>query len=244
MVNKVSFMQKITCATINLKEEAVYTYLNQSNFNIISLADVSNLELILYSEEFSIHLLIVDTSTLSVKESCNMLKVVNQVNNNVPCLFIISKFDHTLKYDTISNNVLYRFLLSPVDKRELNIILDDLTTFNTNIYDNSCIIKYRDITIDIASKKSYRNNKELDIKPIEYKILEMLVKTPNQIISRKEIIKYVWGASTDIDVRTVDVHMNRLRKSIKNDTDTGSIIKTIRMYGYCLNINPNTTPQK
>lgn len=88
-----------------------------------------------------------------------------------------------------------------------------------------------DIIIDTAQKKVTRQNKEIQLTPREYQILLKFCKKPGEIISKKELIKEIWGTSIDINTNTVEVYVNFLRNKV--DKPFGkNCIKTKIGYGY------------
>lgn len=98
------------------------------------------------------------------------------------------------------------------------------------------ILKYKDVSIDLGSYKVFRQDKEVQVGPTEFKILNLLMQDPKRIFSREEILDYAWGVGcSNIDPRTVDVHMNRLRSSLKKISDR-PVIHTVRSSGYCLSL--------
>lgn len=98
------------------------------------------------------------------------------------------------------------------------------------------IIRYKDISIDLATYKTFRGDKEIHIGPTEFKILQLFIQAPQTIYSREQIIDYVWGLDKMIEPRTVDVHVNRLRNMMKINNNDLPFIKTVRSSGYCLNV--------
>jgi DNA-binding response OmpR family regulator len=66
--------------------------------------------------------------------------------------------------------------------------------------------------------------------------MQLLMTSPTTIFSRKVIIEHVWGKEHQIDSRTIDVHINRIRALLKTPEDKEYIIKTVRSSGYCLEI--------
>ena len=77
------------------------------------------------------------------------------------------------------------------------------------------------------------HDKEIVLGPTEYKLLLELMKSSGRVLSREQLLDNVWGISASVDSRTVDVHIGRLRKSIKKVTDD-KVIKTVRSFGYSL----------
>ena len=78
------------------------------------------------------------------------------------------------------------------------------------------------------------HNSEVVLGPTEYRLLMTFMKQPGRVYSRDQLLDMVWGISSDIDTRTVDVHVGRLRKII--DKAAGKkLIRTVRSFGYALN---------
>ncbi len=89
---------------------------------------------------------------------------------------------------------------------------------------------YEDIEVDLNSFSVYRNGFEINLSPIEFQLLQAFIEYPNQVFPREKLIERIWGHDVDVDVRTVDVHITRLRKHLMK---TGrDLIHTVRMIGY------------
>jgi len=103
---------------------------------------------------------------------------------------------------------------------------------NTNI--NSSKIEYDDLLIDANKKVVQSTDKIIKIGKTEYKILSLLMSRPENVFSRDQIIDYVWDNNPDIDDRTVDVHVSRLRKTFKENYHGNCKIETVHGFGYCI----------
>ena len=79
-------------------------------------------------------------------------------------------------------------------------------------------------------------NYEIKLGPTEFKLLLELMKNSGRVLSRDQLLDRVWGISANVDSRTVDVHIGRLRKAIKLVTKR-RLIKTVRSFGYSLIAN-------
>jgi two-component system phosphate regulon response regulator PhoB len=75
--------------------------------------------------------------------------------------------------------------------------------------------------------------KEIKLGPIEYKLLDFLIKSPQRVYSREQLLNNVWGENINVETRTVDVHIRRLRKAINIDKKN-DLIRTVRSSGYSL----------
>ena len=104
--------------------------------------------------------------------------------------------------------------------------------------DEPSVIRIRSLTIDPQARTVYLRDLPLDLPPKEYELLYFLATHPNQVFSREELLKRVWEYSYAGDTRTVDVHVNRLRKKIEVDPDCRGLIVTEWTVGYMLKDKP------
>lgn len=94
-------------------------------------------------------------------------------------------------------------------------------------------LSFADIEMDIVSHKVKRAGKSITLGPTEYKLLKHFLEYPSQVFSRERLLDNVWGYDSDIEIRTVDVHIRRLRKALNKD-GSNDIIRTVRSAGYSL----------
>ena len=92
-------------------------------------------------------------------------------------------------------------------------------------------IVYKDIIINIATHKVTRENIEIKLGPIEFNLLMFFMENINRVFSRQQLLNHVWKHDALVELRTVDVHVRRLRKAINNDTKE-DYIRTVRSAGY------------
>jgi len=85
------------------------------------------------------------------------------------------------------------------------------------------------LTIDRAAHRVLVNGAELDLTPIEYKLLLLLAERRGRVQGRTQLLEAVWDASPDIQTRTVDMHVQRLRTKLGAAAD---LIETVRGFGY------------
>lgn len=94
--------------------------------------------------------------------------------------------------------------------------------------------QFEDISIDHDKKIVQAADNKLKVGKIEYKILSLLLSRPEHVFSRDQIIDNVWNNETYIDDRTVDVHMSRLRKNLKDNYKGICNINTVHGFGYSI----------
>jgi two-component system phosphate regulon response regulator PhoB len=88
-----------------------------------------------------------------------------------------------------------------------------------------------DIDLDRETRRVKRSGREIHLGPTEFKLLEYLMEKPGRVFSRGQLLDSVWGMSAEIDERTVDVHVGRLRKALIRGRETDPI-RTVRGAGY------------
>jgi two-component system phosphate regulon response regulator PhoB len=94
-------------------------------------------------------------------------------------------------------------------------------------------ISVGDLILDPVAHKVTSNGKPLHLGPTEYRLLRFLMESPGRVFNRGQLLDGVWGTESDIELRTVDVHIRRLRKAITQDGSEDPI-RTVRSAGYSL----------
>jgi two-component system phosphate regulon response regulator PhoB len=92
---------------------------------------------------------------------------------------------------------------------------------------------YADIEMDVVAYKVRRGGEPVALGPTEFRLLRHFLEHPGRVFSRERLLDSVWGQDSDIELRTVDVHIRRLRKAI-NAGGHADIIRTVRSAGYAL----------
>ncbi len=88
-----------------------------------------------------------------------------------------------------------------------------------------------DLNLDRETHRVRRDARDVHLGPTEFRLLEYLMERPGRVFSRAQLLDAVWGMSAEIDERTVDVHVGRLRKAINRTRDRDPI-RTVRGSGY------------
>ncbi len=94
------------------------------------------------------------------------------------------------------------------------------------------MLNYSGIEMDLAAHKVRRSGDSLQLGPTEYRLLRHFLEKPGRVFSRQQLLEMVWPHSEDIELRTVDVHIRRLRLAL-GDPDP---IRTVRSAGYALDV--------
>jgi two-component system phosphate regulon response regulator PhoB len=94
-------------------------------------------------------------------------------------------------------------------------------------------LAYADVEMDISSHRIRRGGEPVTLGPTEFRLLKHFLEQPGRVFSRERLLETVWSHDPDIDTRTVDVHVRRLRQAL-NAGGRPDLIRTVRSAGYSL----------
>lgn len=94
---------------------------------------------------------------------------------------------------------------------------------------------YGGIEMDTTAHKVSRDGIVIQLGPTEFRLLRHFMQNPHRVFSREQLLDSVWGRDVYVEVRTVDVHIRRLRKSL-NAPGQADLIRTVRSAGYALDV--------
>ena len=91
-------------------------------------------------------------------------------------------------------------------------------------------LDYGGIEMDLAAHRVKRDGRSVGLGPTEYRLLRHFMENPGRVFSRQQLLETVWPHSEDIELRTVDVHIRRLRLALGEP----DVVRTVRSAGYAL----------
>jgi len=95
------------------------------------------------------------------------------------------------------------------------------------------LLRYADLEMDLVAHRAYRAGKAVHLGPTEFRLLRHFLQNPRRVFSREQLLDLVWGHDAELELRTVDVHIRRLRRAL--NADGGSdLLRTVRSVGYAL----------
>ena len=100
-------------------------------------------------------------------------------------------------------------------------------------------LTFADLAMDLASHRVTRNGRTIHLGPTEFRLLRHFMEYPRRVFSRTQLLDRVWGRDVYVEVRTVDVHIRRLRKALNGDGEM-DLIRTVRSAGYALEVPMQT----
>jgi len=95
------------------------------------------------------------------------------------------------------------------------------------------VLRYTDIAMDLVAHRVSRAGSRVHLGPTEFRLLRHFLENPTRVFSREQLLDRVWGHETEIEMRTVDVHIRRLRKAL-NQNGGRDLLRTVRSVGYAL----------
>jgi two-component system phosphate regulon response regulator PhoB len=210
-----------TLIKYNLEKEGFKVYCSETGEDALKIIKEKTPDLVI------LDWMLPDTSGIDV---CRQIKIDKKLKN-IPVLILTAKGEPDDKIKGLEvgaddyvtkpfNNKELLLRVKSLIKRSKPSLLEDLGIF-------------KDLKIDRITRKVFRENKEIKLGPIEYKLLDFLIKSPQRVYSREQLLSNVWGESINVESRTVDVHIRRLRKAINIDKKN-DLIRTVRSSGYSL----------
>ena len=96
-------------------------------------------------------------------------------------------------------------------------------------------VRVGDIELDRAAHRVRRSGQEVKLGPTEYRLLDHFIQNPGRVFSREQLLNAVWGSGVFVEARTVDVHIGRLRKALRQE-GASDPVRTVRSAGYALEV--------
>jgi len=95
------------------------------------------------------------------------------------------------------------------------------------------VLRYADVAMDLVAHRVSRAGEPVHLGPTEFRLLRHFLQNPARVFSREQLLDRIWGHYAEVELRTVDVHIRRLRKAL-NAVGEGDLVRTVRSVGYSL----------
>lgn len=151
------------------------------------------------------------------------------IKNNIPIIFLTAKDSTTDKVKGLKIGA-DDYITKPFEAIEL---LARIESVLRRVGKNTNIFEYKNVKVDFSKREIFVSNKVTDLTAQEFELLEVLIKNKNLALSREKLLETAWGYNYEGDTRTVDMHIQRLRKKLQWE----DVIVTVYKYGYRLEIN-------
>jgi phosphate regulon transcriptional regulator PhoB len=170
---------------------------------------------------------------ISGLEVCRILR---REKNEVPIIMLTAKgeeIDRVIGLEVGADD----YLVKPFSLRELVARIRALLRRSKPSDGDSGsldIRQYDELVVNLTEHKVSVKGKPVELSPKEFKILSMLMSSPNKVFSREDLLEQVWGLDFYGDTKTVDVHIRWLREKIESDPSNPKYVQTVRGFGYRL----------
>jgi len=189
-------------------------------------------EALLKVEEFRPDIAILDwmLPKISGIEVCRRLRA-NAETKNLPVIMLTARAEESDRIRGLETGA-DDYLTKPFSTNELIARMRAvLRRIRPGLVEDEA--RFGDIRLDRSAHRVWRDDKEIHLGPTEFRLLDHLIRHPGRVFSREQLLNAVWGSDAFVEVRTVDVHIGRLRKAL-NRYDQGDPIRTVRSAGYSL----------
>jgi len=148
---------------------------------------------------------------------------------DVPIIMLTARAEEEQKITGLDAGV-DDYIIKPFSPRELVARIKAVIRRWGQTTDDSQL-EAHGLVVDTVGHRVFGNNKQIDLGPTEYKLLQFFMSHPERVYSRTQLLDSVWGTNIFIEERTVDVHIRRLRKALEN-FGYDRYIQTVRGTGY------------
>jgi two-component system phosphate regulon response regulator PhoB len=211
----------VTLIKYNLEKEGFKVFCSETGEDALKIIKEKTPDLVI------LDWMLPDTSGIDV---CRQIKIDKKLKN-IPVLILTAKGEPDDKIKGLEVGA-DDYVTKPFNNKELLLRVKSLIKRSKpSLLEDLAIFK--DLKIDRITRKVFRDDKEIKLGPTEYKLLDFLIKSPQRVYSREQLLNNVWGESINVENRTVDVHIRRLRKAINIDKKS-DLIRTVRSSGYSL----------
>lgn len=184
------------------------------------------------NNQYSLILLDLMLPKLSGMEVCQQVREFS----DVPIVMLTAKGDDMDKIMGLENGaddyITKPFNILEVKARIKGIIRRNENASRKNAKEVSRVIENGALKIDLDNRRLMINQKEINLTIREFELLELFVTNPGKVYDRESLLKLVWGEDYPGDVRTVDVHVRRLREKIEDNPSEPRYVQTKWGVGY------------
>ncbi len=210
--------------------ELLQWHFNSEGYEVRATADGED-ALIMVREEMP-DLIVLDwmIESLSGVEVCRQLRKAKE-SARVPIMMLTARGEEEDKIRGLKTGA-DDYLSKPFSPRELLARAEALLRRSRPALAGE-MLAFADLELDPAAHRVKRDGEVLHLGPTEFRLLRHFMEKPRRVHSRQQLIDAVWGMDKEIDERTVDVHIRRLRQAIDRPGST-ELIRTVRSAGYAM----------
>lgn len=207
--------------------------LEKQGYQVISCMDGQKVLNTVLTEKPDLILMDWMLPNVSGVELCQMIRQNYEIKE-IPIIMLTARGDESDKVKGLSQGA-DDYMTKPFSVPELMARIGALLrrTKNTSVQETlSCA----GIEMNFDTHQVIRDGVPVHMGPTEFRLLQELMQKPGYVISREDLLHLVWGDNVFVELRTVDVHIKRLRQAL-NINNKPDIIRTVRSAGYAINID-------
>ena len=187
--------------------------LKTNNYNVETACDGSE-ALLKINNNIDLILLDVMMPKIDGIEVCKSIKK-NPSSKNIPVILLTAKSTSQDEYEGLISGA-DDYIKKPISIKNLLLrIKNILNRVSKKSFNN--ILKYGSISLNLETIEVYNKNTKINLTKTEFDLLSLFIKSPNKVFTREEILNKIWGYDTIVTDRTIDVHINKLRKKIEQE---------------------------
>ncbi len=204
--------------------------LKTEEYDVLEVGDGEAAEKIILSEKPDIVLL---DWMLPGKQGSEVCEEVRKQGFENLIIMMTAKAQDIDKIDAYNFGV-SDYVTKPFNMDVLVAMLDSKVKFILN-NDRSEVHRFGNMEHHPNVHTLFRDGKKIELTILENRILLYFLRNPNKVINRDELMLVVWGYNSDVNTRTLDMHIVRLRKKIEQNPDNPQLLQTVRGVGYRFN---------
>ena len=213
-------------------DEAILALLeyNLSHTGYRTLSAKDGEEALLLLKEQSPDLVVMDWMLPRIS-GIDLVRFLRRGRNNLPILMVTAKSEEEDRVRGLDEGA-DDYLTKPFSIAEFLARIKALLRRAT-MDGNQEFLRFCDIEMNLKDYRVHRGNKPIHLGPTEFKLLQHFLTYPKRVFSRDQLLDAIWGRDIYVELRTVDVHIRRLRKALNHDGNA-DLIRTVRSAGYAL----------
>jgi two-component system response regulator MtrA len=201
--------------------------LETEGYKMVEASDGETAEALIMTEKPDIVLL---DWMLPIKQGSEVCQNVRKLGFNNIIIMMTAKAQDVDKINAYNFGI-SDYVTKPFNMDVLVALIDNKVKFVINS-EKSEMHKFGNMEHHPNTHSLMRNGKKIELTILENRILLYFLKNANTVINRDELMMVVWGYNSDVNTRTLDMHIVRLRKKIENNPDRPHFMQTVRGVGY------------
>ena len=187
--------------------------LKTNNYNVETAYDGSE-ALLKINNNIDLILLDVMMPKIDGIEVCKSIKK-NPSTKNIPVILLTAKSTSQDEYEGLISGA-DDYIKKPISIKNLLLRIKNILKRTSKESSNN-ILNYGSLSLNLETIEVYNKNTKINLTKTEFDLLSLFIKSPNKVFTREEILNKIWGYDTIVTDRTIDVHINKLRKKIEQE---------------------------